>query len=150
LGAVEDFHFSSFARRFAVAEPRVFAVSEDDKFPTGFNLNGATLFEVQYESGGLGKLFDLIEEVALISASSLQALLESLEDLSATEPLVLYIRGVDRLLADVGPAVLHIATGWEGFAHHANGVSAMFLVLETGPRATVDAAFFPGGAVDWR
>lgn len=75
--------------------------------------------------------------------------MEVIEDLSLTQPVVVFIRNADRLLADVGPALISVALGWEGFARHGSGVGSMYLVLEIGPRATVDAAFFPGGIVQW-
>ena len=103
-----------------------------------------------YEGGGIGTLFDQIAEAGLLPKSgSFQALLEDLEDLSKNKPLIVFVRNSNRLLADIGPALIHIVTGWAGFTRHAGGVSSMYLVLETGPRATVHAAFYPGGKVDW-
>jgi hypothetical protein len=59
------------------------------------------------------------------------------------------VRHADRLLADIGPALLYVAASWESFARHGKGVHSMYLVLDTGPRAKVSAAFYPGGKVDW-
>lgn len=84
-----------------------------------------------------------------MKSGSLQAVLENLEDLSSETPLIVVVRRAHRLLADVGPAVLHLLDGWESFTHHGSGVSPMYLVLETGPRAQVSEAFHPGGPVDW-
>jgi hypothetical protein len=145
-----SFRFSSFARQFGVEEPRVYAVAEEANFPTGFNVVGARLIEVRYQAGGLGQLFELIEAAVPVEGGSFQALLEGLEDAFPDSPLVICVRGADQLLADVGPALLHVIAGWEAFTHHANGVSAMYLVLETGPSATVNTAFYPGGVVSWR
>jgi|SRR5579872_5003286 len=146
----KPFYFSPFASFSACAEPRVFTVSREDEFPAGFNLEGARLVEVRYDGGGLGRLLATIEEAASIRGGGFQALLEDLEAVAKTDPLVVYVEGADHLLADIGPALLHFTTGWETFAHHANGVSPMYLVLETGPRETVNAAFYPGGVVKWR
>lgn len=113
-------------------------------------MDDARLIEVQYLSGGIGTLFDLIADAAKIPRTgSFQALLENLEDLAQDQPVILFVRGSLQLLADVGPALMHLMTGWEGFARHSRGVSAMYLVLETGPQAQVDRAFSPGGRVDW-
>jgi hypothetical protein len=75
--------------------------------------------------------------------------LENLSEISEREGLIVYIRHADRLLADIGPALIHVLTFWEQFVRHATGVHPMSLVPETGPGARVDAAFFPGGEVDW-
>jgi hypothetical protein len=144
-----EFRLSGFPGPWLGGEPRVFTKSGEDHFPTGINVDEARLIEVQYLSGGIGTLFDLIADAAKIPTGSFQALLENLEDLSQDQPLILFVRGSLQLLADVGPALMHLMTGWESFARHANGVSAMYLVLETGSQAQVDRAFFPGGPVDW-
>ena len=75
--------------------------------------------------------------------------MENLEELSEEKPLVVVVRDADRLLADVGPAIIHLIADWEDFTHHASGTSAMYLVLETGSRVTVNSAFYPGGIVRW-
>ena len=90
-----------------------------------------------------------LDSEAGISSGSFQALLENLEDLSLERPLVVFVQGGLKLLADVGPAVVHFMAGWEQYARHSNGVSSMYLVIETGPRAVTGAAFFPGGPVAW-
>ena len=77
-----------------------------------------------------------------------QATLEHLEELSHDMPLVIVVRDADRLLADVGLALIHFIAGWESFTHHASGISATHLVLETGPRAVTHSAFYPGGEVE--
>lgn len=103
-----------------------------------------------YEGGGLSSLFDRVAEAALVpKRTSFQALLENLGDLADREPLVVYVRHFDRLLADIGPAAIHVLAGWEGFARHGTGVHSMYLVVETGPGAKVNAAFYPGTEVDW-
>jgi hypothetical protein len=136
------FQFRSFGRGFHIAEPRVYTVSQESKFLDGFNVDGAEVLEVQYEAGGLTALFDLIQRAASIPGGSFQALLENLEEAYASSVLILHIRGADRLLADIGPALLHVMTGWEGFTHHLNGESRMYLVLDTGPVAKMTAAFY--------
>ncbi len=128
-------------------EPRVFAVGEEEQFPG--KLSGAKVIDISYRGGGLTALLDEITSLAGVSSGSFQAVLENLEDLSHEKPLVVVVRGAERLLADVGPAVMHLMTGWEEFAHHANGISDMYLVLETGPSAITQSAFYPGGIVDW-
>jgi hypothetical protein len=105
---------------------------------------------VDYNGGEFRGLSDHIAEAAQIpTCTSFQALVENLSDLSEREPLIVYVRHGDRLLMDIGPALIHVLTSWEGFVRHGNGVHPMYLVVETGPRATVNAAFHPGGKVDW-
>jgi|SRR6185437_15548145 len=131
-------------------EPRVFAVNTEDNFPAGLpSINETTFVDISYETGGLTALLDSITEAAGVTSGAFQAVLENLENLSREKPLVVCVRGADRLLADIGPAVIHLITGWEGFTHHASGISAMYLVLETGPRAITNCAFYPGGVVNW-
>jgi hypothetical protein len=105
---------------------------------------------VAYNGGGLNVLFDQIAEAARVrTGTSFQALLENLSDVSEREPLVVYVRRGDRLLSDVGPALVHVLTSWEQYVRHATGVHPMYLVVEMGPREKVNAAFYPGGKVDW-
>lgn len=119
-------------------EPRVFAVDAEDDFPRGRDLPGVRLLTVAYNGGGLNVLFDQIAEAARVrTGTSFQALLENLSDVSEREPLVVYVRRGDRLLSDVGPALIHVLTSWEQY------------VVEMGPREKVNAAFCPGGKVDW-
>jgi len=144
------FEFSRHPCRWSGGEPRVFAIDAEEDLTRTHNLHGATLLTVSYDGGGLGSVFDHIAQAAQLPyTGSFQALLETLGDLADQKPLVVLIRHADRLLADIGPALIQIATGWERFARHAGGVHAMYLVLETGPRAKVQAAFYPGGKVDW-
>jgi hypothetical protein len=131
-------------------EPRVFAVDKEDKFPDRWPAVEETRWiDVQYSGGGLTTLLDNVTASCGVLPGSFQAILENLEDISHEMPLVIVVRDADRLLADVGPAIIHLITGWESFTHHASGISAMYLVLETGPRAITNAAFHPGGVVDW-
>ena len=144
------FKFSRYPVPWAGGEPRVFAVSAEDDFPHGRDLQGARLLTATYEGGGIGALFYSIAQAAQIpGCTSFQALLENLSELSDREPLIVYIRHVGWLLADIGPALIHVPTGWEQFVRHASGVHSMYLVVDTGPRATINAAFYPGGKVDW-
>ena len=105
--------------------------------------------DIRYQGGELTALLQNIALACGVRGGSFQAVLENLEDISHEKPLVIVVRDANRLLADVGPAVIHLMTGWEGFTHHANGISAMYLVLETGPSAITQSAFYPGGTVDW-
>jgi hypothetical protein len=131
-------------------EPRTVAVHEDERFPNHWPASkAAKLIAVTYTGGGVTKLLDEISAAAGVMPGSFQAVLENLEDLSHEKPLVVFVRRAHHLMADVGPAILHLVDGWETFTHHANGISAMYLVLETGPRGQVDAAFYPGGVVNW-
>ena len=131
-------------------EPRVFAVDKEDEFPKGLSsIEAAHVVDVSYEDGGLTALMDRIAAACQTRSGSFQAFLENLEDLSHERPLIVIVRHADRLLADVGPALIHFITGWERFTHHANGISAIYLILETGPRAITQSAFYPGGFVDW-
>jgi hypothetical protein len=131
-------------------EPRVFAVDKEDNFPAGLlSVEHARLIDVQYEGGGITHLLGNMAASCGVRSGGFQATLENLEDISREIPLVIVVRDVDRLLADVGPALIHLITGWEGFTHHASGISAMYLVLETGPRAVTQGAFYPGGVVPW-
>lgn len=135
---------------WAGGEPRVFAISEEAKFPAQYaSINEARLIDVRYQGGGITALLDSIAASCGVRSGSFQAVLENIEDLTHQTPIVIVVRDADRLLADVGPALIHVITGWEGFTHHANGISAMYLVLETGPSAVTNSAFFPGGVVDW-
>lgn len=146
-----QFKFSGYPEPWLGGEPRVFAVNAEDDFPHGRDLRGARLIVVEYTGGGFTGLSDQIAEAAKIPTSgSFQALLENLSELSEREPLVVYVRHGDRLLADIGSALIHVITGWENYTRHGTGVHSMYLVIETGPRATVNAAFYPGGKVDWR
>jgi len=132
-------------------EPRVIAVDKEDRFPEGLSsIEQARLIDVHYGGNGLSGLMDDIRAaIDVTTGSSLQAFLEQLEDHSHEKPLVVIVRNTDRLLADVGPAVLHFTAAWEGFTHHSSGISSMYLVLETGPREITNAAFYPGGLVHW-
>jgi hypothetical protein len=135
---------------WAGGEPRVKAVTTEDRFPEGWpSIDQARLFDIPYRTGGLTGLLDSIGEATGIRAGSFQATMENLEELSEERPLVIVVRDADRLLVDAGPAIIHLIADWEDFTHHASGISAMYLVLETGPRATVDSAFYPGGIVRW-
>jgi hypothetical protein len=139
-----------YRRPWVGGEPRVLAVDKEDKFLEQWpSIKEAKLIDVQYQGGGITTLLENIAASCDVRPGSFQAILENLEDLTHETPLVIVVRGADRLLADVGPALIHLITGWEGFTHHASGVSAMYLVLETGPRAVTDSAFCPGGVVDW-
>jgi hypothetical protein len=145
-----DFMLQPFGRPWLGGEPRVFAIHKEDGFPGRWaSIEGARLIDVQYQGGGLTTLLDNITSSCDVRSGSFQAVLENLEDLTHEKPLVVIVRDADRLLADVGPAIIHVITGWEGFTHHASGISAMYLVLETGPNAVTNSAFFPGGVVDW-
>jgi hypothetical protein len=145
-----EFKFSRYPEPWLGGEPRVFAVDAEDDFPNGYDLQGVRLLTVEYKDGGFNVLSDHIAEAARIpTGTSFQALLENLSELSDREPVIVYIRHSDRLLADIGPALIHVLTSWEGYVRHAAGVHPMYLVMETGPRATVSAAFHPGGKVDW-
>jgi hypothetical protein len=131
-------------------EPRVFAVDKEDKFPEGWpSIKDARFVDVQYKGGGITGFLENVAASCGVTPGSFQAILENLDDLSHEMPLVIVVRDADHLLADVGPAIIHLITGWEGFTHHASGVSAIYLVLETGPRAVTHSAFYPGGVVDW-
>ncbi len=95
----------------------MFVVDAEDDFPKGYDLTAARLLTVPYEGGGLGAVFDLIATAALVPRNgSFQALLEHLGELSEHEPQIIYLRHSDRLLADVGPALIHVLAGWELFA----------------------------------
>ena len=126
-----------------------FTVDSEAEFPKGREFDGARLIAVDYETGGLKSLFSQITTTAeLPSASHIQVLFEYLGDLSDQMPIIVYVRHADRLLADVGPALLDVVAAWEGYARHGNGVHPMYLVLDTGPRAIINAAFYPGGRVE--
>ena len=145
-----DFRLSRYPGSWRGGEPRVFAVHAEDELWRYFNLDGANVLTVAYEGGGLNSAFNAIAKAANVSDnSSFQALLENLSELSEQQPLVVYLHRADRLLADVGPALIHVMTGWERFVRLGAGVHPMYLVVEIGPRATVHAAFYPGGKVDW-
>ena len=144
------FKFGGYPEPWLGGEPRVFAVDAENDFPHGRNLHEVCLLTVDYKGGGFNVLSDQIAEAAQIpTRTSFQALLENLSELSDRGPLIVYVRHGDRLLADIGPALIHVITGWERFVRHARGVHSMYLVIETGPRARVDAAFYPGGVVNW-
>jgi hypothetical protein len=137
-------------RPWVGGEPRVFAFDKEDNFPRGLtSIKEARLVEVPYEGGGITALLENVAELSGVAFGSFQATLENLEQLSHDRPLVIFVRDADRLLADVGPALIHLITGWESFTHHASGISPMYLVLETGPRAVTHSAFYPGGVVNW-
>src|SRR5437870_4418844 len=145
-------NFMLFPNRstWAGGEPRVFAIDREDSFPAEFpSIGDAQLMDIRYQGGELTALLQNIALACGVRGGSFQAVLENLEDISHEKPLVIVVRDANRLLADVGPAVIHLMTGWEGFTHHANGISAMYLVLETGPSAITQSAFYPGGTVDW-
>ena len=145
-----ELKFSRYPEPWLGGEPRVFAVDAEDDFPQGRNFQGARLLTVDYKGGGFTGLSDQIAVAAQIpTRTSFQALLENLSELSDREPLIVYVRHGDRLLADIGPALIHVLTSWERFVRHGTGVHPMYLVVETGPRARVNAAFYPGGKVDW-
>ncbi len=136
--------------RWLGGEPRVFAVDKEDQFPTQLpSINQARFVDIQYQGGGLTTVLEMVTASCGVKFGSFQATLENLEGISHEVPLVVVVRDADRLLADVGPALIHLITGWESFTHHANGISAMYLVLETGPSAVTNSAFYPGGVVDW-
>lgn len=144
------FNFSRYPAPWFGGEPRVFAVDAGDDFPRNRDLRGARLLTVEYEGGGFNVLSNDIAAAAQIpSNTSFQALMENLSELSDEEPLIVHVRHGDRLLADIGPALIHVLTDWEQYVRHAAGVHPMYLVVETGPRARVNAAFCPGGKVDW-
>ncbi len=145
-----EFILQPYPRPWLGGEPRVFAVAKEAKFPEQWPaIKQARLIDIQYKGGGITTLFDNIAISCGVRSGSFQALLENLERLTFQSPLVIVVRDAHRLLADVGPALIHIVTGWQGFTHHSSGVSAMYLVLETGPIAITNSAFFPGGLVDW-
>jgi hypothetical protein len=129
-------------------EPRTLAIHDDGGLSPAWPAE-ARLVEVQYQTGGMNALLGAIAATAGVPYGSIQALLENLEALSEEAPLVVLVRGSLRLLADVGPAVIALMTGWESFTHHASGISSMYLVLEIGPEALTSSAFYPGGLVRW-
>jgi hypothetical protein len=130
MDSATQFKFRRNPGRWLGGEPRVFSVDTEANFPKGHDFKGARLLTVTYEGGGLGPLFDQIAEAALVpKRTSFQALLEHLGELSDREPLIIYLRHSDRLLADVGPALIHVLTGWELFCRHGTGVHSMYLVL---------------------
>ena len=144
------FQFTRRPHRWRGGEPRVFTVDTEAEFPNGREFDGVQLITVAYNGGGLLPLLNQIAtEVKLPSISHIQVLFEYLGDLSDQMPIIVYVRHADRLLADIGPALLSVIAGWEAYARHGNGVHSMYLVLDTGPRATTSAAFYPGGKVDW-
>ena len=111
-----SFQFTKRSHHWVGGEARVFSVDAEAEFPSGRQLEGVCLLTVIYEGGGLGILFDRIAAAAFLEGSnSFQALLEKLSALADQEPLIVYVRHADRLLADVGPALLHISTFWESF-----------------------------------
>lgn len=145
-----EFKLERFPIPWLGGEPRVLTVSEDDNFPEHWPAISETrLVDIQYDGGGFTSLFDNIAEACEVPPGGFQSTMEHLEDLSHDKPLVIVVRRAHYLLADVGPALITVITGWERFCRHASGVSAMYLVLEVGPRAGIDAAFHPGGALDW-
>jgi len=131
-------------------ESRVFAFDNEDDFKGHLPpASEARSIVVSYAGGGLTALLESIAFSAGVTPGGFQATLENLEGLTHDRALVIVVSHADRLLGDVGPAVIHLITGWELFTHHGSGISAMYLVLETGPREIVNAAFHPGGVVDW-
>lgn len=91
------------------------------------------------------KLFEDIAATARVRPNSVyQGLLENLEEISRAKPLIVFIRHADQLMADIGPALVELLLKWERYVRAADGVRAMYLVVEMGPRAPVRAAFFPG------
>ena len=131
MADAEAFRLSRRPDRWLGGEPRVFSVNTEDDFPKTYDVTGARLLIATYQGGGVSGFFDQVAEVAqLPSRGSFQAWLENLGDLSDIQPLIVYLRHADRLLADIGPALIHIVTGWERFARHGNGVHSMYLVLE--------------------
>jgi hypothetical protein len=150
MADLPEFQFGRYPGRWLGGEPRVFVIEAEEDLASAYNLQGATLLTVVYEGGGLSSVLDHIAQAAHVANhGSFQSLLESLGDLADRKPLVVVIRHADRLLADVGPALIHVLAGWERFARHGSGVHSMYLVVETGPRSTVHAAFYPGGKVEW-
>lgn len=144
------FMLQSYPQPWLGGKPRVIAVDEEDKFPERWpSIKEARLIDIHYRGGGITTLLEDITTSCGVMPGSFQAILENLEDLSHEMPLVIVVRGADHLLVDVGPALIHLITGWESFTHHMSGISAMYLVLETGPRAITHSAFFPGGVVEW-
>lgn len=147
--SASTFQFTKRPHRWLGGEPRVFTVDTEAEFPKGRDFDGAQLIAVAYEGGGLQPLFNQIAIAAeLPSVSHIQVLFEYLGDLSERKPIIVHVRHADRLLADVGPALLHFVSAWEGYARHGNGVHPMYLVLDTGPQAITNAAFSPGGKVE--
>ena len=145
-----NFRFTNRGIHWLGGEARVFTVDTETLFPKGREFEGAQLITVTYEGGGLWPLFNQIAAAAeLPSISHIQVLFEYLGDLSDQTPTIVYVRHANRLLADVGPALLHVVAGWEAYARHGEGVHAMYLVLDIGPRAITQAAFYPGGKVEW-
>lgn len=125
-------------------EPHVYVVDAEVEFPRGFNSSGAQILDVAYGGGGWVELFRGIAEACRepgMRTGSLQAMYEQLEDLSKQQPLVLVIRGADRLLADVGVSLLGAMAHWEGFVRHGSGLSEMYLVLDTGPAENANSAW---------
>jgi hypothetical protein len=150
MANIPEFQFDRYPFRWLGGEPRVFVIDAEEDLARAHNLQGATLLTVAYEGGGLSTVFDHIAQAAHVPCSgSFQALLENLGDLADQKPLVVFIRHADRLLADVGPALIHVLAGWERFSRHGAGVHSMYLVVDMGPRATVHAAFYPGGKIEW-
>lgn len=143
------FNLHTYSRPWLGGEPRAVAVNEEDKFLEWPSLANARLIAVAYQGGGMSALLDIIASKADVDCNSFQAMLENLEELVTDQPLIVFVQGGVQLLADAGPAVVHLMAGWEQYTRHSSGVSPMYLVLETGPRALTDAAFFPGGVVEW-
>ena len=145
-----SFQFTNHGHNWLGGEARVFTVDTEIQFPKGREFDGAQVITVAYNGGGLWPLLNEIATAAkLPSISHIQVFLEYLGDLSDQTPIIVYVRHADRLLADVGPALLHVVTAWEAHARHGNGVHSMYLVLDTGPRAITQSAFYPGGKVEW-
>lgn len=125
-------------------EPHVYVVDAELEFPKGFNASGALLLDVTYDGGGWAELFRCIAGTCNepgMRTDSLQAMYEQLEELSQDQPLVLVIRGADRLLSDVGVSLLGAMAHWEGFVRQGSGLSEMYLVLDTGPAENANSAW---------
>jgi hypothetical protein len=131
-------------------EPRTFAVYEEDGDPALWpSMRDVSLVEINYSGGGITNLLSLIAAKAGVEyPGSYQALLENLEDLAGERPIVVLVRRAHRLLTDAGVELLHVIAHWESFTHHGGGVSAMYLVLQTGSRGetTAPRGAYPGRA----
>jgi len=125
------FQFRQF--RSPAGEPHVYVTDESGGFPAGFNTTGAKIVDVTYRGGGWSALMHELADAAqepLLPTHHMQAFYEGLEALSQEQPFVLLVRRADRLLEDVGFALLDAIAHWEAFVRHGTGVADMYLVLE--------------------
>ena len=130
MADLPEFRLNRYPGTWLGGEPHVFAINAEDDITRAYNLEGACLLTVAYQGGGLGNLFNRVVQAARVpECTSFQALLENLGDLSDQKPLILFIRNGDRILADVGPALIHVLAGWEQFSRHGSGVHSMYLVI---------------------